>query len=342
MPVASEHRLVSRPPFTKRSKRSLGRKKYRSRGSCVRLRRDILLTRPAPLRDKHQEHDPMRIIKNTGSDRVFDELRRSLTPPSSLDLASPAFSLFAFAELRELLEKLDVCRIVLQAPSEGDLGLTGSETDRAFRNQLNIRWLARECAGWIKKKAELRGTPGPMPQSILIAGKPEADHHRVITGNCAFTTEGLGITPGNQFSLIQCSEKPEESAVLSAWFKSLWNTLPTSVHDRLEKRRISRLRPYRVPQTVHLENVFPAIPPRTGISLDQGQATAASRSSARCDRLDLHRQPPPSDPEACRHSEPADRSLFRSRRCHSRPFLWFRIDACGRTRTRSQLYRYGA
>lgn len=166
----------------------------------------------------------MKIIKNTGSDRVFDELRQSLAPPSSLDLASPAFSLFAFSELRDPLEKLDTCRMVLQEAKNDDFGLTGADTDRAFRNRLNIRWLAHECAAWIKKKVELRGASGPLPQSILIAGKPESHHHRVITGNCAFTTEGLGITPGNQFSLIQCSEKPEESAVFSAWFTSLWNT----------------------------------------------------------------------------------------------------------------------
>jgi hypothetical protein len=38
----------------------------------------------------------MKLINNTGSDRVIDELRQTLVPPSSLDLASPAFSLFAF------------------------------------------------------------------------------------------------------------------------------------------------------------------------------------------------------------------------------------------------------
>ncbi|MDE2059402.1 MAG: four helix bundle protein [candidate division NC10 bacterium] len=57
----------------------------------------------------------MKLIKNTGSDRVIDELRQTLAPPSSLDVASPAFSLFAFAELGDLLEKLDACRVVLQA-----------------------------------------------------------------------------------------------------------------------------------------------------------------------------------------------------------------------------------
>jgi len=133
----------------------------------------------------------MRLIRNTGNDRVIDELRQSLLPGSSLDLASPALSLFAFAELRELLEKLDACRVVLPAVTDGDLGLTGTDADRAFRNRLQIRWLARQCARWIQKLVELRSAPSSLPQSILIAGKPGSDLHRVITGNCAFTTEGL-------------------------------------------------------------------------------------------------------------------------------------------------------
>ena len=98
----------------------------------------------------------MKLIKNTGSDRVFDELRQTLASPSSLDLASPAFSLFAFAELRDLLEKLDTCRMVLPAANGNELGLTGSDTDRGFRNRLQLRWLARECAAWITKKVELQ------------------------------------------------------------------------------------------------------------------------------------------------------------------------------------------
>jgi SNF2 family DNA or RNA helicase len=170
----------------------------------------------------------MKLVKNTGSDRVIDELRKSLAPPSSLDLASSQFSLFAYAELRDLLDKLDACRIVLPNSGGEELGLTGSNADRAFRNRLQLRWLARECGAWIKRKAELRMAPGRLPQSILIGGLPESEKQPVITGNCAFTTEGLGITPGNQFGLIQCSEKPEESAVLGSWFTSLWSALPAS------------------------------------------------------------------------------------------------------------------
>jgi hypothetical protein len=182
----------------------------------------------------------MKLIKNTGADRVIDELRQSLAPPSSLALASPAFSLFAFAELRSLLEKLDSCRIVIPAADGCDLGLTGADNDCTFRNRLQLRWLARECADWADKKVDLRGAPGILPQSILMTGKPESEVYRVITGNCAFTTEGLGVTSGNQFSLIQSSEKPDESAILASWFTSLWNSLPDSDEER--DKFLSRLR----------------------------------------------------------------------------------------------------
>ena len=48
----------------------------------------------------------MRLIKNTGSDRVVDELRACLAAGSRLDFASPGFSLYAYAELKDLLDKL--------------------------------------------------------------------------------------------------------------------------------------------------------------------------------------------------------------------------------------------
>jgi len=181
----------------------------------------------------------MRIIRNIGTDRVVDELRRALTPPCSLSLASPTLSLFAFSELRDLLGKLDSCLIVLGERAD-DLAITGGEADRGFRNRLNLRWLARECAAWIEDKVELRSAARPLPQSILIAAGKEAGPKRVITGNCSFSTDGLGITPGNQFSLIQCAEAPEEADLLASWFTSMWNTVGPS--DRVKAELLARLR----------------------------------------------------------------------------------------------------
>jgi len=170
----------------------------------------------------------MKLIRNTGSERVIDELRKCLAGQSALDVASPAFSLFAFGEVRELLSKLDKCRLVLPASEAGDLGLLGSASDRSFRNRLQTRSLAKQCAEWIEKKAEIKRVPGIIPQATLITGGSDPALNRVVTGNCSFTTEGLGITPGNQFGLIQLSESAEECSLLGSWFTNLWDSLPAS------------------------------------------------------------------------------------------------------------------
>ena len=167
----------------------------------------------------------MKLIKNIGNDRVVDELRICLVPQSSLDIASPSFSLFAYAEIRSLLEKLNRCRLVIPSAEGTDLSMLGSESDRALRNRLQVRWLAHNCSDWIQKKTEVRGAPTFLPQSAIIVGNPDSVQQKIITGNCPFTTDGLGLTPGNQFSLIQCAEGPEESAMLGSWFTALWNSL---------------------------------------------------------------------------------------------------------------------
>ncbi len=48
-----------------------------------------------------------------------------------------------------------------------------------------------------------------------------------MLGAFSFSSEGLGIAPGNPLSLIQASETAEESALLSQWFDTLWANLQT-------------------------------------------------------------------------------------------------------------------
>lgn len=167
----------------------------------------------------------MRLIRNSGGDRVVDELRATLSAESSLDIASSGLSLFAFAELKSLVEALKECRLVLPAVEQKGLNLVGADGDRSFRNRLQTRWLARLCADWVKQKVELRSAP-MLPQASFIVSTSGPSRGRGITGACAFTSDGLGLTPGAQFSLVQCSESAEELAMLSAWFSAMWTSLP--------------------------------------------------------------------------------------------------------------------
>lgn len=168
----------------------------------------------------------MRIVRNSGTDRVLDALRPALTPGARLDVASPEFSLFAFAELRELLEQVERCRMVL--PLADDPRLLGSDADRAARNQLQSRWLARVCLDWIERKVDVRDAGGFLPQAAYVAEQPATAERHALAGTCAFTTDGLGLTPGQQFGLIQCAESSEEAAMLGSWFSGIWDSLPAT------------------------------------------------------------------------------------------------------------------
>jgi hypothetical protein len=172
----------------------------------------------------------VKLIKNTGDNRVIDEVRTALGPLATLDIATQGFSLFAFGETKDLLQEIARCRLVIPTLLDSEPQLFGGEFDRPYRNRLNTRAIARQLAAWVEKKVDLRGAPMPLPQSLLAIGNGAGLPARVLTGHCAFTTDGLGLTPGNKFSLIQCAESKDECAVLSTWFDSLWASLPATAH----------------------------------------------------------------------------------------------------------------
>ena len=166
----------------------------------------------------------MKLIHNTGSDRVIDLLRTALEAGHQLDLVTPALSLFAFLELRAELGELSRCRLLL--PPEGaDLTHYGTAADRASRNRLQAKWLAGQLADWLTDTAEVSRAPGAVPQGAIIVRAPDANASLAMLGPLAFSTDGLGLTPGNPLNLIQASESAAEAASLSQWFDAQWATL---------------------------------------------------------------------------------------------------------------------
>jgi SNF2 family DNA or RNA helicase len=170
----------------------------------------------------------MKLIRNSGNDRVNDALSKSLDSAASLDIATPRFSLFAFAVLRKELNALSSARLVVPNDATQDLGLLGTELDRGNRNHLNVRWLSKACVAWAAEKVDARRAPGEFPQAVLISRGSDLVPRQAFSGDCTFTTSGLGLTPGNRFALVQASDTAEECAVLAAWFDNLWNRLAGS------------------------------------------------------------------------------------------------------------------
>lgn len=199
----------------------------------------------------------MRILKNAGADRVIDELRQCLDSQGTLDIATPTLSLFAFGELQSLLGDLARCRLVLPSSRVGDLSLLGAESDRVYRNRLQAFSLAKQFAAWLEAKSEVRSAPGAVPQSILSIGSAEDGLKRVITGTCSFSTEGLGINPSHDLSLVQVAESAEECALLGGWFTALWKSLPASEEPkRVLLDRLRELAVHREPSLIYFLTLY--------------------------------------------------------------------------------------
>ena len=170
----------------------------------------------------------MRLLNNIGNERVIDELRQRIVANARVDVATSAFSLFAFAEMRDLLERVGSCRIVLPGNPGADLALLGTDADRPFRNRLIAPWLAGVCHDWLLRKAEVREVPAQLPQCVMSVNPADGGQRRAVAGNCPFSTDGLGITAGNQFSLVQVSDNDAECAMFSTWFEGIWNSSPST------------------------------------------------------------------------------------------------------------------
>ncbi len=166
----------------------------------------------------------MKIVSNIGTDRVIDLLRPHLKRGSRLDVVTPVFSLFAFFEMLDALSGLEKVQILL--PSEiAEMAYLGGESDRAARNRLHARWLAMRCAEWLRAKGEVRRAHGGVPQGAVVIRDAASHPQQVILGSFSFTTDGLGLNPGNPLSLIQASESVAEATTLSQWFDMQWAAL---------------------------------------------------------------------------------------------------------------------
>ncbi len=181
----------------------------------------------------------MRLLSNTGNDRVVDELQQ-IHENASLSVASATFSLFAYAALRNQLRTLGKLRLIF-SPDKLAEGLLGEGTDRPFRNQLNAKWLARDCAAFFRNGAQAAELAGSLFQSVLVLDDGFDRPAKAISGDCSFTTAGLGLTPKANFSLIQVAENAEEALALDRWFSQLWDHLQANTPEFSLAGQLARL-----------------------------------------------------------------------------------------------------
>lgn len=168
----------------------------------------------------------MKLIKNKGNERVIDELSLGIVPGGSLEVATSAVSLFAYAALKKEMDDVASARLIVAKEGLAVGTLLGSSSDRSARNQLQGPRLALDFSRWLSDKAEVRSTPGYLHQAMLSLRNPAGNPTKAIAGGCSLTTDGLGLSQGNQFNLVQSTEDDAEAKMMAGWFAQVWDSLP--------------------------------------------------------------------------------------------------------------------
>ena len=186
----------------------------------------------------------MEIIDNI-SKLLGDDLKRTVAPKAKLRIAASCFSIYAFEALKKELERVDSLEFIFTSPTfvphevtdkikkerreffipkqERERGFYGTEFEIQLRNKLTQRAIAKECADWIKKKAQFRSNRGKAPMQ-QFACVEKSDSEAVYLPLHGFTAVDLGYQPGNAVSnIVNKIDEPSMTKIYLSLFDQIWN-----------------------------------------------------------------------------------------------------------------------
>ena len=179
----------------------------------------------------------MKIINNI-TEKLSDDLHVEISPHSKVSIAAACFSVYAYEELKEQLEQVDSLRFIFTSPTflsepsakekrefyiprqAREKTLHGSEFEIRLRNEFTQKTISKECADWVRRKAQFKSncTDETMPGFLAV----DSEHPVAYAPINGFTRADLGCERGgNMFSMIQQLDAPESKAYLQL-FDQLW------------------------------------------------------------------------------------------------------------------------
>lgn len=204
------------------------------------------------------------LLDNKKNGKVGDALKVSLKSGARLSIISGLFSIYGFEVLKKELARVENVRLLfskIEVPKEGTLnfqGLNGDTFERRFKNRLNQAQIAKECADWLDKKAEVKVVNNPhiLNQNLfhILTNKSES---LAIQGSSHFTTSGLGFTESDKYDMNMCLTEPSATAAMLDWFNSIWGN-PATVNEIKEHllAELNRLIDDQSPEFIYFLTLF--------------------------------------------------------------------------------------
>lgn len=178
------------------------------------------------------------LLDNKKNGNVSSELKRYSFKHSKLSILASLFTLYGFESLRNELGQLDAAQILLTDWQDINLqSLIGSEQEVRLINQLDQKRIAKECAKWIKEKAQIKASMSPHSSQNLIHLQSDTSSF-AVHGSANFSPTGLGVVGSNNIQMNTGSSDIETTQQLVSWFNTIWEDEQTSKDiksDLLEK-----------------------------------------------------------------------------------------------------------
>lgn len=193
----------------------------------------------------------MELIDNI-SRLLGDDLKTTLKPKSKLKIAASCFSMYAFEALKAELEKIDELQFIFTSPTftasevtdklkkerkefhipklDRERSLYGSEFEIQLRNKLTQRAIAKECADWMRRKAQFKSnrTKAPMQPFACVQTQSSDVAYMPLHG---FTAVDLGYQQGNAVSnFVNKMDEPIFTGQYLTLFDQIWSD-PEKLED---------------------------------------------------------------------------------------------------------------
>lgn len=186
----------------------------------------------------------MEIIDNINH-LLGDDLRQTIRKDSRLKIAASCFSIYAYESLKAELENIESLNFIFTSPTfvaseatdkvkkekrefhipklNRERNLYGSEFEIQLKNKLTQRAIARECADWLRRKAQFKSnrTKAPMQQFACVQSDDNESIYMPLHG---FTAVDLGYQRGDAVSnLVNKFSEQENTKVFLGLFNQIWN-----------------------------------------------------------------------------------------------------------------------
>lgn len=221
------------------------------------------------------------VLDNNKIGAVGEYVKENTKDGSVITISSPIFTIYAFEELRKVLEKSGKFKFLFNEPTfikriiandkevkefelqmhQREKNISEFNLEIGLKNNLDQNQIASKCYSFIKEKGEIKSvvkSGSVTPSNILVENK---DGSYLIQGNnVAFSKDGLGYTNQIRFDFNTVSDDQQMIEQYHMFINQIFNNedIVTDVKDELLKH-LSNLYKENSPELLYyltLYNIF--------------------------------------------------------------------------------------